>query len=426
MVKTHRIRIYPSDAQKQLILQRMGQQRRTYNTIVSAINADTGEPGTGRNITLQEIRTQWIHVAARVNVPWAKTAPYELLDEAAIDVCKARDSNEAKIKKQKGTAGGLTHYKLGFRTLKHMTRECIGIAPRMYGGNKQSDWYQLFGRGVPMRSAEPLPWALRSAAKLTRNRLGHYHLCVVIPVEMHNGITRGGETQAPVNVMPSATRLRSVISLDPGLRSFMTGYDADGGIVEWGAGDIWRAYRLCVHYDQLRARYSRPEVPHARRWRMRRAALRLQLRIRRLVDDVHHRLARWLCENYRVVLLPEFRTSEMVMRWDERKRKSRKRRLINSKTARAMLTWGHFRFRQHLIHKVREFPSCRVIICDEVYTSKTCGRCGSIHGDLGTNKVFECPAMGCGFVADRDAAAARNILMRYLTRQGIRPGACTI
>src|SRR5947199_3511024 len=89
------------------------------------------------------------------------------------------------------------------------------------------------------------------------------------------------------------------------------------------------------------------------------------------------------------------------------------RRRIDSKTARAMCTWSHYRFQQHLIHKVREYPWCRVIICTEEYTSKTCGRCGHVRQKLGGSKVFRCP--NCTAELDRDINGARNILLRYLT-----------
>ena len=57
------------------------------------------------------------------------------------------------------------------------------------------------------------------------------------------------------------------------------------------------------------------------------------------------------------------------------------------------------------------------MVVDEAYTSKTCEECGYLHQKLGGNKTFECPK--CGHTADRDLHAARNILLRYLTREGI-------
>src|SRR5438874_13211852 len=89
-------------------------------------------------------------------------------------------------------------------------------------------------------------------------------------------------------------------------------------------------------------------------------------------------------ENHHVViLLPEFKTKNMV------KRGFRK---IHSKTARQMMTWSHYRFRQYLLHKSREYPWCKVVICTEEYTSKTCGCCGVINRNLGSSKTFKCPS----------------------------------
>jgi putative transposase len=71
-----------------------------------------------------------------------------------------------------------------------------------------------------------------------------------------------------------------------------------------------------------------------------------------------------------------------------------------------------FAFCQFLIHKAREFGTL-VIICDEYYTSKTCTRCGRLNHDLGASKTFVCPT--CSATYDRDAGAARNILLRYIS-----------
>ena len=58
----------------------------------------------------------------------------------------------------------------------------------------------------------------------------------------------------------------------------------------------------------------------------------------------------------------------------------------------------------------------QVIECYEDYTSKTCGQCGVLNETLGGQEVFSCPQERCGYVAGRDISAARNILLRYLTR----------
>ena len=195
------------------------------------------------------------------------------------------------------------------------------------------------------------------------------------------------------------------MSLDPGVRTFCAGYSPSGLGVEWGKNDIGRIYRLSAFHDKLQSKWSQANVRHRNRYKMKRAGLRIKKKIRDLVDELHKKFTKWLVENFHTVLLPQFDTQRMVIK--------RAQRRIRNKTARAMLTWSHYRFRQRLVNKTREYPGCKVIICDEQYTSKTCGQCGHLHDKLGPSKVFKCPQ--CHMEMDRDMNGARNILLRYLT-----------
>ncbi|RHZ77223.1 hypothetical protein Glove_184g52 [Diversispora epigaea] len=179
-----------------------------------------------------------------------------------------------------------------------------------------------------------------------------------------------------------------VIALDPGVRTFMSGYDPSGIAIVWGKNDIGRIYRLSYKYDKLQSKLLEKKTSVY------------------VIDDCHHKLSKWLCKNYRVILLPEFCTQGMIRHGQRR---------IRSKTARAMCTWSHYRFRQHLINKAREHPWCQIVVCTEEYTSKTCGFCGYIHEKLGGSKEFCCPQ--CKTKIDRDINGARNILLKYLTKK---------
>jgi putative transposase len=123
-----------------------------------------------------------------------------------------------------------------------------------------------------------------------------------------------------------------------------------------------------------------------------------------MVNDLHHKLAKWLCTNYRVIILPEFKASEMIKKGN---------RKIDNKTVRKMSTLSHYRFRQHLLNKVREYPGVKIMLASEEYTSKTCGRCGQQNEKLGKSKIFSCKK--CAIKMDRDHNGARNILIKTLT-----------
>ena len=51
-----------------------------------------------------------------------------------------------------------------------------------------------------------------------------------------------------------------------------------------------------------------------KRYRLRRARLRIFEKIRRLVKEVHGKLVNFLVKNYDIVLLPTFESSRMVVR----------------------------------------------------------------------------------------------------------------
>jgi putative transposase len=245
----------------------------------------------------------------------------------------------------------------------------------------------IFG-STPLRGAEPLPTALNYDSRLIRDKCGKYFLCIPLPLDDHLAHTQEGE----------------IVALDPGVRTFMTGYDPSGKILEIGANDMTRIYRLCDTMDDIQSRFQQPTTKARKRYRLKRAWKRLQTRVRNLIDEVHKKTTLALVKSYKFILLPKFETSQMV---------KKAQRKIRSKTARGMLTWAHYRFQQRLINKTREYRQCSVVIVDESYTSKTCGSCGHVHKKLGGNKVFKCPQ--CNVVLDRDVNGARNIILKFLT-----------
>lgn len=70
---------------------------------------------------------------------------------------------------------------------------------------------------------------------------------------------------------------------------------------------------------------------------------------------------------------------------------SKCQRIVYSETARNILIWSYFRFKTLLVSKTREYSGCRVITCDEEYTTKTNSECGFLHYNIGVSKKFKCP-----------------------------------
>jgi len=184
------------------------------------------------------------------------------------------------------------------------------------------------------------------------------------------------------------------------VRTFLTGFDGRA-FIEIGAGDIGKVTRLCQHLDLLMSKIGKSKSKRQRQ-KMRKAAARSRRRIRNLIDECHRQAASWLTKNHSCIFLPTFETSQMA---------KKKKRKIRSKTARQMLTWSHYRFKQVLKNRA-ELSGCQVIDVTEEFTSKTCTKCGRIHTKLGGNKVFKCPE--CGHEINRDFNGALGILRSAL------------
>jgi putative transposase len=376
----HKVRVYLTTPQKQVLNSWFGCARWTYNRAVQQVRSKQVKANKGA------LRKACVNNAALGQVPWVAETPYDIRDEAMADVVKAIQSNFAAKRER---------FDLKFRSRRD---ECQSISVLKKHWNHARGVYSQVLNSRRLRSAEKLPDVLECDSRLIRTRLGHYYLC--LPMELK---VSGAENQGAAVTVQTAC-VDGIISLDPGIRTFMTGYDASGQAWEWGRRDIERIYRLCHISDKLQSRWTEKGITHKQRYSLQRAARRVRLKIRNLIDDVHKKLCKWLCENYRVVLIPTFETSRMVRRGH---------RKLNSKSARAMATWAHYRFRQRLLQKSSIYTGMSVVVCDEAYTSKTCGRCGELNTRLGGSKVFKCASCGAEF--DRDVNGARNILLRYMT-----------
>jgi putative transposase len=207
----------------------------------------------------------------------------------------------------------------------------------------------------------------------------------------------------PFEFEPEVSEADGVIALDPGVRTFLTGFDGNV-FSEFGAGDINRIARLCLHYDKLQSEKALSKGKNLKhyRYRLNQAMRRLRVKIKNVRDDLHKKVASYLAKTYKIIFLPTFETSQMVVK------KSRK---IRSKTARNMLSWAHYQFAQTLKHLCFRYGS-RLVRSSESFTSKTCTKCGHIHQTLGGSKWFKCPK--CGHQLDRDHNGAFGYLLKAM------------
>jgi hypothetical protein len=126
----------------------------------------------------------------------------------------------------------------------------------------------------------------------------------------------------PIVVCPSllnyvegqAPMTKYVFALNPGSDIYSTGYSSRGKVLQVGKGDVARIHRLTYVVDHLHSKWSQKGVKHGKRWQVRKAGARISTKNHQLVQDLHEKLARFLCTSFSIILLPKFQASIMIDR----------------------------------------------------------------------------------------------------------------
>ena len=368
--KSRKIRIYPDANQRTALRRWFGAARRFYNAAVELLTKGDNPPKAVK----YEIRDRIMADAP----DWAKDVPREVKVGAIFDACRAVS---AVKRENRGKTGADKLAKARFRSRKNPTQSF----------SIQADCYSNGGvyttKLGAMRFAERLPESAtaQSIARLSR-RGGRWFLNVPYDEKARSFLS---ENQA------------GMVALDMGVRTFAAFY-ADIGAGKLGDGDFGRIHRLCARLDELLSRIALRRNRGESVRSMRRAADRLRWRIRDLVDELHKQIADRLTRRYAVIAMGDLQTARLS---------AKSKRRLRRKSVRAMMTWAHYRFRQHLIHKAAE-RGVRVLVINEAYTSKTCSNCGIVKRNLGGAKAWTC--QGCGVRHDRDLNGARGIYLRAL------------
>ena len=200
-----------------------------------------------------------------------------------------------------------------------------------------------------------------------------------------------------------ATVKYPLISLDPGVRTFQTGYSPAGVAIKIGERQGALLKQLHDRLDQLRSKRS-TALKH-RRYNLRSKCLAIEHRIKNIADDLHNQTASYLTNQYDSILLPTFCTSVMQVG-----------RELSAGTKRNLWTLSHYKFQQKLKGQCSK-KNVQLYSIGEEYTTKTCGGCGLLN-TVGSQKQFRCSS--CPYELDRDIHGARNILLKQLTHHGIR------
>ncbi|NBP00488.1 MAG: transposase [Proteobacteria bacterium] len=364
---TRKIKLYPTQQQKQKLKMAFGAARWTYNKCLERIiKAEC-------KVNVKDLRKLCVN-NANINDKWLLDTPYDVRDEALRDLYK---SYQVDFKSGKAFKKQFRSKKDGFQTI---------VIHKKHWNHKKG-WYGALKTGL--KSAEPLPKTLYTDSRLQMTSLNEFFLVIQTPPQYDNQVRE------------------DIVALDPGVRTFQTCYSPSGKVTEWGNGDMKNVMRLLKAHDKLQSLCTK--VNHSKRYKLQKAMKRILKRVRNRIDDIHRKCIKWLLDNHGLILIPVFGVKKMASS-----------KCLQKGTRRALYAWSHFLFRQRLLDKAKSYQKARVLVVDESYTSRTCTRCGCVNSKY-SSKSFLCAK--CGLDLDRDINGSRNVLLKFLTEQGLTASA---
>lgn len=324
---------------------------------------------------------------------WQLEVPYDTRQLILKDVENAYNSALSNY-----MAGNITHFKLGYK--KRGDRDKIfNIGKRAINKNlemfKQKKVGKLRTRNKMMRWINKNIDKIESDCKIIRYGGGDYYLLLSI----ENTVKKNQES-IPFDIG----------IIDPGTETFATIYSPNGMVIEVGKNFAKKELiPIENQIDKLKSVSSKVKngtikVKNKKRTmrNIRNRNFRSRNKIQNKVRDMQWKTVNMLTENFKTVVTTTFGVKNMV---------NKAKRKINSDTVREMQLLSFDKFKRKLIDR-GERRECEIKIVDEEYTSKTCGNCG-ILGIPDRDRILRCK--GCGKKMNRDINGARNILIKIIT-----------
>ena len=196
------------------------------------------------------------------------------------------------------------------------------------------------------------------------------------------------------------------VSIDPGERSFITTYSEKGDAYQIGYKEMKnRILPILKKVDRIQSylEKNKEEIKSSKKKRLKLKMWKLKYMIKNMINELHHKVAYFLCLNYNEILIPHFESKRMTQS-----------HCLSHEVNRRLLSWNHYKFREILKNKASKFLNCKVKVISEEYTSKTCGSCGTLKYDLKGDETYKCSS--CGVKIDRDLNGARNIYLKFLSK----------
>ena len=190
-------------------------------------------------------------------------------------------------------------------------------------------------------------------------------------------------------------KTENIISLDPGLRTFMT------GISSMGMTKIGNNVNKIIakKINKINNIKNNPEISIKIK---KKNEIMINRKISNKIDDLQWKSINYLVRNYKTIYLGNMSAKNIV---------KKDSKILSNVQKVACLRTKYYQFNQRLEYKSKLY-GVKFKVIDESYTSKTCSNCCFYDKQLGGSKIYNC--IICDISIDRDLNGARNIFFKSI------------
>jgi len=327
--------IVPSRKQKKTLQSYFDGSRNIYNQCVADYRVEPTRKWTERQ---KNALTKYHEDNPKVYTP------NQILQSGSRDFKKALAVAKILAKQKSCKKSFVMHFKSKAKS----TRYCVELGSRAvrvdpsgkgfwFFSNKNKEIFKA--RGSKQHLMQRLVSHLDKGLK--RGKLSVPHACRLVyykasgKYELHIPLRRpqqwyrkfSAESQDSEAGKANTTEHPRILAIDPGVRTFVTGYSPNGHFIEAGKNSHQILCSKIERVDFLRSKLAKvkdfkqadgQKISKEKRHRMKRnlraLILRISQKLKNMVRDAHYKLAHFLSENYDIVCLPGFQTKDMVKR----------------------------------------------------------------------------------------------------------------
>lgn len=383
IVKCKKIKMYPSDLQKKLLLNWMSSYAKMYNETIKLFKQNRFNH-TKISINWKDIRTKYLknikkELLDKSNIIITDENGNKLntkinghvLDGAIQDACAKYKSCLTNL-----ANGNIKHFRL--RYLKQSKDTMVmKIEKNFISSTKNTFCSTVFKEAFKLQNNFQLKNIHCDFTIHYNRQLDEFQL--LNPIKTNQEINKENKNAA---------------GLDPGLRSFMTIF-SNGKCVKVGDNLIKKILKYTKKIDKLNDKNCNKKI------KIKKQLLRkCYKKINNLIDDLHWKTINYLTSNFSSILIGNMSTKSII--------KNKVGNELDDNLKRVAQHMSLCKFRQRLAYKCLQ-KSVGYADINEAYTTTACTGCGYKNA-VYKKKVIKCHF--CKLKIDRDFGGARNVFLR--------------